>query len=157
LQFGAGGRLGWRRIFERGQPQSVTPVALYRIEATIRGDPPDKCKAVRQEHATPLIDDLDAWLHEQLTRISGKSALAGAIRYSLIRMKRLRPYLENGFLELDSNTAERPMHRMGLAPRTLLFGAAIRRGDRKYHGLEPRALASPTTTNGLRLLASCRS
>ncbi len=128
MPFGAGGRLGWRRIFERGQPQSVTPVALYRIEATIRGDPPDKCKAVRQEHATPLIDDLDAWLHEQLTRISGKSALAGAIRYSLIRMKRLRPYLENGFLELDSNTAERPMRSIAVGRKNWPFAGSKRGG-----------------------------
>jgi len=35
---------------------------LYRIEATIRGDPPDKRRAARQKHATPLIDDLEAWL-----------------------------------------------------------------------------------------------
>ncbi len=31
------------------------------------------------------------------------------IRYGLPRMKRLRPYLNHGFLELDNNTAERAM------------------------------------------------
>jgi hypothetical protein len=66
--------------------------ALYRIEATIRGEPPDERRSVRQEHAIPLIDDLETWLHAQLTQISGKSALAGAIRYGLTRLKRLKPF-----------------------------------------------------------------
>jgi transposase len=64
--------------------------ALYQIEASIRGKPPDVRRSVRQEHAAPLIDELEAWLHAQLMQISGKSALAGAIRYGLTRLKRLR-------------------------------------------------------------------
>ena len=88
--------------------------ALYRIEAVIRGDPPDKRKTVRQEQAAPLIDDLATWLSEQLTRISGKSALAGAIRYGLTRLKRLRPYLEDGRLSIDNNAAERGMRSIAV-------------------------------------------
>ena len=59
---------------------------LYRIEASIRGDPPDRRRSVRQENAAPLIDDLAAWLHSQFTQISGKSSPAGAIRYGLTRL-----------------------------------------------------------------------
>jgi len=76
--------------------------ALYQIEAFIRGKPPDERKSVRQEIATSLIDDLEVWLHAQLTQISIKSALAGAIRYGLTRFKRLRPYLDDGRLRLCS-------------------------------------------------------
>ncbi|MCP4935135.1 MAG: transposase, partial [bacterium] len=43
-----------------------------------------------------------------------KTPLAGAIRYALTRMKRLRPYLENAFLELDNNSAERSMMPIAL-------------------------------------------
>ncbi len=50
----------------------------------------------------------------QLTRISGKSPLAAAIRYALTRMERLRPYLDNGTLELDNNVAERGMRAIAL-------------------------------------------
>jgi hypothetical protein len=35
---------------------------------------------------------MGTWLHAQLTRIFGKSRLAGAIRYALARMKKLRPF-----------------------------------------------------------------
>jgi hypothetical protein len=43
----------------------------------------------------------------QLTTISGRSPLAGAIRYALPRMDRLRPGLDHGIPELDNNAAER--------------------------------------------------
>ena len=87
----------WRKFFDihvaqgSGIAKEVLEriAALYRIEASIRGNPPDERKSVRQENAAPLIDDLEAWLHSQLTQISGKSAVAGAIRYGLTRLKRL--------------------------------------------------------------------
>ena len=69
----------------------------------------------RQKLATSLIDDLEARLHSQLTQISGKSGLAGAIRYGLTRLKRLRPYLNNGRLSIDNNAAERGMRSIALA------------------------------------------
>src|SRR5690606_15281215 len=82
---------------------------LYAIEKEARGSPPDRRVEIRQAKAKPIFDVLEAWLHGQLPTISGKSPLAGAIRYALTRMKRLRPYLQNGILELDNNTAERAM------------------------------------------------
>ena len=94
---------------------------LYAVEKAARGSPPDERRRLRQEKAKPVLDDLEAWLHAQLTRISGKSPLAGAIRYALTRMKRLRPYLEHGFLELDNNTAERSMRAIALGRKNYLF------------------------------------
>jgi len=94
---------------------------LYAIEASIRGDPPERRRSVRQKHAAPLIDDLEAWLQAQLTQISGKSALAGAIRYGLTRLKRLRPYLNDGRLSIDNNAAERGMRSIALGRKNYLF------------------------------------
>jgi len=61
------------------------------------------------------------WLALQLTTISGKSPLAGAIRYALTRMERLRPYLDNGILELDNNAAEGGMRAIALGRKNYLF------------------------------------
>ncbi len=80
---------------------------LYALEKDARGKAPETRVALRQARATPVFDDLEAWLHAQLPKISGKSPLAQAIRYALGRMPKARPYLENGHLELDNNTAER--------------------------------------------------
>ena len=49
-----------------------------------------------------------------LPKISGKSPLAQAIRYALNRLPKTRPYLDNGFLELDNNSAERAMKPVAL-------------------------------------------
>ena len=57
----------------------------------------------------------------QLTTISGKSLLAGAIQYALTRMERLRPYLDHGILVLDNNAAERGMRAIALGRKNYVF------------------------------------
>ena len=136
---------------EHGVQEALERIAeLYQIEATIRGDPPDRRKAVRQERAAPLIDDLEVWLHAQLTQISGKSALAGAIRYGLTRLKRLRPYLEDGRLSIDNIAAEFRMHIIAVGGKTYLFVGSDEGGKSaaiaytlietaKLNGVDPQA------------------
>ena len=82
---------------------------LYAVEKQARGSPPDRRAELRKAHAAPVFDDLERWLAMQLTTISGKSPLAGAIRYALTRMERLRPYLDHGILELDTDVVEQPL------------------------------------------------
>lgn len=94
---------------------------LYAVEKQARGQPPDQRVRLRQAHSRPILDDLDAWLHVQLPKISGKSELAKAIRYALTRMKKLRPYLDHGVLEADNNCAERAMKPIALGRKNFLF------------------------------------
>lgn len=88
---------------------------FYEIEKQVRGKPPPERVELRQAQAKPVFDDLEDWLHAQLSRISGKSALAGAIRYALTRLPKAQPYLDNRHLELDNNAAERAMKPLALA------------------------------------------
>ncbi|MBT8153084.1 transposase, partial [Epibacterium ulvae] len=81
----------------------------------------DRRAALRPAQAGPIFDDLETWLHAPLPSTSGKSPLAGAIRYALTRMARLRPYLDHGFLELDNNTAERAMRSIAIGRKNYLF------------------------------------
>ena len=94
---------------------------LYAIETEARGQPPDQRASIRQAKAQPILDDLAVWLAEQLLRISGKTPLAGAIRYAITRLKRLRPYLDHGVLELDNNCAERAMRGVAIGRKNYLF------------------------------------
>ena len=123
---------------------------LYAIEEEARGQPPDRRKTIRQAKARPIFDDLEAWLKIQLTRISAKSPLAGAIRYAITRMKRLRPYLDHGILELDNNSAERSMRAIALGRKNYLFMGSDRGGKSaaiaytlietaKLNGVDPQA------------------
>ncbi len=89
--------------------------------ADARGQLPEDRVRLRQARAKPIFDDLEAWLHVQLPKISGKSELAKAIRYALTRMKRLRPYLDHGFLEIDNNSAERAMKPIAIGRKNYLF------------------------------------
>jgi hypothetical protein len=112
--------------------------------------PPDQRKVIRQVKARPIFDDLEVWLQTQLVRISAKSSLAGAIRYALTRMKRLRPYLDHGVLELDNNSAERSMRAIALGRKNYLFMGSERGGKSaaiaytlietaKLNGVDPQA------------------
>ena len=94
---------------------------LYAIEKAIRGKPPDERAAVRQARSRPVFEELDAWLQTQLTRISGKTPLAAAIRYGLTRMKKLEPWLHHGVTELDNNTAERAIRPLAVGRKNYLF------------------------------------
>lgn len=93
----------------------------YAVENEARGSPPDRRAELRRAHAAPVFDELEQWLAAQLTKISGKSLLASAIRYALARMERTRPYLEHGILELDNNAAERGMRSVALGRKNYLF------------------------------------
>ena len=97
---------------------------LYAVEKEARGKSPDARVALRQARAKPIFDDLEAWLNAQLPKISGKSPLAQAIRYALGRMPKARPYLENGHLELDNNTAERAVKPVALGRKNWMFAGS---------------------------------
>lgn len=94
---------------------------LYAVENEARGKAPDERVQIRQVKAKPAFDEFEVWLAAQLPRISGKSELAKAIRYALTRMKRLRPYLDHGFLEIDNNTAERAMKAIAIGRKNYMF------------------------------------
>ena len=97
---------------------------LYAIEKTVCGSPPKERVGARKELAEPVFDALEAWLAEQVNLISGKTPLAGAIRYALGRLPRLRPYLTNGAIEIDNNAAERAMRGCALGRKNWLFAGS---------------------------------
>lgn len=98
--------------------------ALYAVEKEARGQTPEARVALRQARAKPIFDDLEAWLHAQLPKISGKSPLAQAIRYALGRMPKARAYLENGHLELDNNTTERAVKPVAIGRKNWMFAGS---------------------------------
>lgn len=97
---------------------------LYGIEKKARNQRPEERVRLRQADAKPILDDLEAWLQAQVTKISGKSELAKAIRYALSQMKKLRPYLDHGVLEIDNNVAERAIKPVALGRKNYLFAGS---------------------------------
>jgi transposase len=124
--------------------------ALFAIESSVNGRAPDDRLAARAEHAAPLLDELKTFLDTSLTKISGKSELAKAIRYALSRWKALVRYLGDGRLEMTNNAAERAMRIPVLGRKNYLFCGSDAGGQRaaclytitataKMNGLNPEA------------------
>ena len=104
--------------------------ALYAIEADIRGRPPDVRLAARAARSAALFTELKTWLDNTLSRISGKSPLAGAIRYTLSRWEALTLGLRDGRACLDNNAAERTMRPITLGRKNWLFAGSNTGGER---------------------------
>ncbi len=124
--------------------------ALFAIEASIQGRTPERRAAARGEHAQPLLNQLRVLLDASLAMISGKSALAQAIRYALTRWKALTRYVADGRLEMSNNAAERAMRSLALGRKNWMFCGSDAGGQRaacvytitetaKMHGLNPQA------------------
>jgi transposase len=98
--------------------------ALYAIEAAIRGQLPDARLAARTVQSAPLFTALRQWLESTQARVSGKSDLAGAIRYALSRWDALTLVLRDGRACIDNNAAERSMRPMTLGRKNWLFAGS---------------------------------
>jgi transposase len=98
--------------------------ALYRIEADIRGTGTDKRRAVRQERSRPIIAAMKTWLEKTLAQVSGGSTLAQVIRYGLSRWDGFTLFLDDGRVEIDSNTVERSMRPIVLTRKNALFAGS---------------------------------
>ncbi len=102
----------------------VRIAALYRVEEEIRGRSADERRVVRQARTKPLVDALDVWLREQLARLSKGSTLAKEIRYGLNHWQGLSRFLDDGRIEIDSNTVERSMRPIALSRKNALFAGS---------------------------------
>jgi transposase len=94
---------------------------LYAIEAEIRGGAPEVRRTQRQARSKPIVDALKPWLQESLAKISKGSKLADAIRYGLNHWEGLIRFLDDGRIEIDSNTVERSIRPIALTRKNALF------------------------------------
>jgi hypothetical protein len=126
-----------RRFFEQAA-SGTSPIAtdvlariaqLYAVEADIRGQSANGRRAVRQERSRVIIDDLRRVLHMRLGQISRKGGLAEAIRYALSHWDGLCRFLDDGRVELDSNTVERSIRPLTLNRKNALFAGSDDGGD----------------------------
>jgi len=104
-------------------------VGLYAIESEVRGTDPDHRRSVRNQHARVIVDDLHHYLEARLRQVSAKSKLAGAIRYALSRWDGLSVFLDDGRVELDTNTVERSIRPLALNRKNALFAGSDEGGD----------------------------
>jgi transposase len=87
-------------------------------------------RMVRVEHAKPVVQTLKALLEAELIRLPPRSGLADAIRYALVRWDALCRYLDDGRVELDTNTVERAIRPIALGRKNHLFAGSDGGADR---------------------------
>ena len=123
---------------------------LFAIEEEIRGRSPQERLAVRTERSVPLLAQMKARFEETLSKISRKSSLAKAIRYSLSRWDALTRYTTDGRLDICNNAAERAIRPLAIGRKNWTFAGSDSGGDRaatiytiietaKLNGLDPEA------------------
>ena len=127
-----------RRRFHKIHAHTASPIAaeallrigaLYAIEREIRGQPAEVRRAARQERSAPLVHNLRLWLDAQLGRVSQGSALAAAIRYGLRHWEGLCRFLDDGALELDTNSVEREIRPICVTRKAALFAGSEAGGE----------------------------
>jgi transposase len=97
---------------------------LYEIEAEIRGLPASRRREERQARSKPFAAGLKPWLEDKLGRVSGRSPIAQAIRYGLRHWDGLTRFLEDGRIEIDTNTVERAIRPIALNRKNALFAGS---------------------------------
>lgn len=123
---------------------------LYAIETEIRGRTATDRRAVRQARSRPLLEELKQWFEQQFGRVSAKSTTAEAIRYALNQWDGLVRFLDDGRIEIDSNTVERSIRPLVLNRKNALFAGHDRGAENwaviaslietcKLHGVNPEA------------------
>ena len=130
---------------------------LYRIEAGIRGKDAGHRLAVRQAESRTLVVELRAWFEAHLARLPARSPTAEAIRYALNHWDGLERFLDDGRIELDTNSVERCMRPVALSRKNALFAGSDEGGERwgaiaslvetcKLNGINPQTYLTDLLT-----------
>jgi transposase len=166
----------WRRRFYEIAKAGPAPIAqealariaaLYAIEKTIRGRSAAERLAARQAQSKPLVDALKVWLEGELARVSGKSVIAGAIRYGLKHWDGLVRFLADGRIEMDTNAVERAIRPVALTRKNALFAGCDQGAANwaavaslietcKLNGVDPQAYIEDVLTKLVNLWPASR-
>ena len=165
-----------RRQFYDIEKDAHAPVAsealgriakIYAIEKTIRARSAEERRSIRQERSKPLVLDLKCWFEHQLTRLSGKSKTAEAIRYALHHWEGLTRFLDDGRIELDTNVVERSIRPIVLNRKNALFAGHDQGAENwaciaslietcKLHGVDPQTYFTDVLTKLVNLWPTSR-
>jgi transposase len=124
-----------RKFFELADSSPVATevlrriALLYAIEDEVRGLSAEQRRAVRHDRSREIVDDLRQFIEARNRQVSAKSKLGEAIRYTLTRWDGLVRFLDDGRVDLDSNTVERSIRPLALNRKNALFAGSDEGGD----------------------------
>ena len=124
-----------RKFFELADSSPVATevlrriALLYAIEKEVRGCSAEQRRSVRAERSRVIVDDLRQYLDARNRQVSAKSKLGEAIRYAVTRWDGLSRFIDDGRIDLDSNTVERSIRPLALNRKNALFAGSDEGGD----------------------------
>ena len=124
-----------RKFFELADSSPVATevlrriALLYAIEKEVCGCSAEQRRSVRAERSRVIVDDLRQYLDARNRQVSAKSKLGEAIRYAVTRWDGLSRFIDDGRIDLDSNTVERSIRPLALNRKNALFAGSDEGGD----------------------------
>ena len=80
---------------------------LYDIERDLKASDDGERKVGRHEHSLPVLAKLKSWIGRTQPQVTAQNALGKAINYLASNWSKLERYVEEGYLPIDNNAAER--------------------------------------------------
>ena len=96
---------------------------LYKIEKNARENniSHEELYSIRQEESRPLIDNFKKWLDSKIEKIPPTSLLGKAVNYTIGQWNKLTPFLQDGRIPMDNNTAENAIRPFVIGRKNWLF------------------------------------
>lgn len=115
---------------QKVQPKGKTGLAnialnlinkLYGVERDLNTGSDEARKAGRYEHSVPLLAQLKSWMEKTQPQVTSQNDLGKAVSYLASNWSKLERYVEEGFLPMDNNTAERAISPFVIGRKNWLF------------------------------------
>ena len=135
--------------------ESLEPGVVISAVARRHGLTPQQLFGWRHQMRSTLPSK--PWLEKQLATVSGRSPIASAMRYGTSHWDGLVRYLDDGRIEIDTNTVERSIRPIALSRKNALFAGSDEGGANwaiiaslietcKLNGVNPHAWLTDTLT-----------
>jgi transposase len=106
-------------------------------------------RLLRREKSVPILAEIKTWLDAEKELVLPRSPMGGAITYVLNQWTALNRYVEQGYLKIDNNVAERAVKRVAIGRKNWLFAGHDESGaahailwsllaSAERHGLNPQ-------------------
>jgi transposase len=104
--------------------------AIFVLERSINGLPPQERLAARSKDIAPLVNDLIDWMRQERAKLSRHNDVAKAMDYMLRRIDAFTRFLQDGRICMSNNAAERVLRGIALGRKSWLFAGSDRGGER---------------------------
>ncbi|WP_122445951.1 IS66 family transposase, partial [Pseudomonas viridiflava] len=94
---------------------------LYGIERDLKASSDADRKIGRHEQSLPILAQLKSWIEKTQPQVTAQNALGKAISYLASNWSKLERYVEEGYLPMDNNAAERAIRPFVIGRKNWLF------------------------------------